>query len=64
MIFSWLSLFTGVCYVVLGVFVMLNQWFIIPLQSISAYGLGVLLVLYGFFRIFRAVKRIINKGDE
>ncbi|AZI56214.1 C4-dicarboxylate ABC transporter [Epilithonimonas vandammei] len=59
--FNWLSLITGIFYIVLGVFVILYKFFIIVLEPNVAYPLGALLVLYGIFRIIRAIIRIKNR---
>jgi len=64
MMFNWLSLITGLFYIVLGVVVMLYKFFFTVLEPGIAYALGVLLILYGIFRIYRAVTRIKNSGDE
>lgn len=62
--FNWLSLVTGFFYIVMGVFVMLYKFFIITLEPAVAYALGALLVIYGSFRIIRAIYRLKNKNDE
>ncbi|GGG61533.1 C4-dicarboxylate ABC transporter [Epilithonimonas arachidiradicis] len=58
--FNWLSLITGVFYIVLGIVVILYKFFIIILEPNVAYPLGGLLIAYGIFRIVRAVFRIKN----
>ncbi len=62
--FNWLSLLAGLLYIVLGIFVMVRSWFFGQLEVPIAYALGGLMVLYGCFRIIRAVYRIKNNGDE
>ena len=62
--FNWLSLVTGLFYIVLGIVVMLYKFFFTVLEPGIAYALGGLLILYGIFRIYRAVTRIKNPGDE
>jgi len=64
MIFNWLSIITGIFYIVLGIVVIIYKFFIIYLEPLIAYSLGALLVLYGLFRIGRAVYRIRQDGDE
>jgi uncharacterized membrane protein HdeD (DUF308 family) len=64
MMFNWLSLITGLFYIVLGVVVMLYKFFFTVLEPGIAYALGALLILYGIFRIYRAVTRIKNSNDE
>lgn len=61
--FNWLSLITGIFYIVLGVAVMLYKFFVIFLEPSIAYALGVLLILYGIFRIIRAIYRIREKDE-
>ncbi|KMQ70339.1 C4-dicarboxylate ABC transporter [Chryseobacterium koreense CCUG 49689] len=62
--FNWLSLLAGILYIVLGVFVIVKSWFFGQLEAPIAYGLGGLLLLYGSFRIIRAIYRIKSRGDE
>ncbi|MCP2036907.1 uncharacterized membrane protein HdeD (DUF308 family) [Chryseobacterium sp. HSC-36S06] len=64
MLFNWLSLITGLFYIVLGVVVIIYKFFIIYLEPNIAYSLGGLLILYGIFRIVRAVYRIRQNRDE
>ena len=58
MMFNWLSLVTGFFYIILGIAVILYKFFIIFLEPNIAYPLGGLLILYGLFRIVRAIYRI------
>jgi hypothetical protein len=48
--------FIGFAYVLLGIYVINKQWFLTKLDPIFAYGLGLVLIAYGAFRVFRAVK--------
>lgn len=64
MTFNWLSLVTGFFYIVLGVFVLVKKWFFTVLEPWIAFALGGLLVLYGIFRIVRAVYRIKQAKNE
>lgn len=64
MMFNWLSIITGIFYIVLGVVVMVYKFFIITLEPNIAYPLGVLLMVYGIFRIFRAIYRLRNDDKE
>lgn len=64
MMFNWLSLVTGFFYIVLGVFVIVKGWFFVQLEPSIAYALGGLMVLYGCFRIGRAIYRIKHDRDE
>ncbi|WP_100077569.1 DUF308 domain-containing protein [Chryseobacterium camelliae] len=62
--FNWLSLVTGIFYIVLGIVVMVYKFFFTILDPTVAYPLGGLLIIYGIFRIFRAVTRIKKSKDE
>ncbi|BEV04687.1 MULTISPECIES: C4-dicarboxylate ABC transporter [Chryseobacterium] len=64
MMFNWLSLVTGLFYIVLGIVVMYYRFFFTVLEPGVAYALGGLLILYGIFRIYRAVTKIKNSGNE
>jgi len=58
MTFNFLSLVMGACYMLLGIFVIKYNFFIVQLQERTAYALGILLIFYGIFRIVRAVLSI------
>ena len=60
--FNWLSLITGLFYIVLGIVVVVYKFFIVILEPNVAYPLGGLLIAYGVFRIVRAILRI--KSDN
>ncbi|MBK1898164.1 DUF308 domain-containing protein [Chryseobacterium sp. YIM B02567] len=62
--FNWLSLVTGLFYIVLGIVVIFYKFFFIILEPTVAYPLGGVMILYGIFRIYRAVSRIKNSGNE
>jgi uncharacterized membrane protein HdeD (DUF308 family) len=64
MMFNWLSLVTGLFYIVLGIVIIVYKFFFTLLEPAVAYPLGGLVMLYGFFRIWRAVSKIKNTGDE
>ncbi|SDH54385.1 DUF308 domain-containing protein [Chryseobacterium taeanense] len=64
MMFNWLSLVTGLFYIVLGIVVILYKFFFTVLEPGVAYALGVLLILYGIFRIYRAISKIKNSDNE
>ncbi|NML58728.1 C4-dicarboxylate ABC transporter [Chryseobacterium sp. RJ-7-14] len=62
--FNWLSLVTGLFYIVLGIVVILYKFFFTVLDPGVAYALGGLLILYGIFRIYRAISKIKNTDHE
>ncbi|WP_346983286.1 C4-dicarboxylate ABC transporter [Chryseobacterium sp. POE27] len=64
MMFNWLSLVTGLFYIVLGIVVILYKFFFTILEPGVAYALGALLILYGIFRIYRAISKIKNSDNE
>ncbi|MDR6405802.1 MULTISPECIES: DUF308 domain-containing protein [Chryseobacterium] len=64
MMFNWLSLITGLFYIVLGIVVIFYKFFFTILEPGVAYGLGGLLILYGIFRIYRAISKIKDSGNE
>jgi len=62
--FNWLSLVTGLFYIVLGIVVIFYKFFFTILEPGVAYALGGLLILYGIFRIYRAISKIKDSGNE
>ena len=58
--FNWLSLVTGLFYIVLGIVIIVYKFFFTLLEPAVAYPLGGLVILYGIFRIWRAVSKIKN----
>ncbi|MDR6159838.1 MULTISPECIES: DUF308 domain-containing protein [Chryseobacterium] len=64
MVFNWLSLITGLFYIVLGIVVIMYKFFFTILEPGVAYALGGLLILYGIFRIYRAISKIKNTDHE
>ncbi|ALR32604.1 C4-dicarboxylate ABC transporter [Chryseobacterium sp. IHB B 17019] len=62
--FNWLSLITGLFYIVLGIVVIFYKFFFTILEPGVAYALGGLLILYGIFRIYRAISKIKDSGNE
>ncbi|MBW7675780.1 C4-dicarboxylate ABC transporter [Chryseobacterium sp. LJ756] len=62
--FNWLSLVTGLFYIVLGVVIIVYKFFFTILEPAVAYPLGAVVMLYGVFRIWRAVSKIKNTEDN
>lgn len=53
-----LGLVVPVCYIGMGIYVMIEQIFIVKIQPpLLAYSLGIILVAYGLFRLYRAFKQ-------
>jgi len=53
----------GILYAFIGVFILTQKWFLIELQSWASIALGILFILYGIFRIYRAVTAIKARND-
>lgn len=64
MMFNWLSLVAGIGYIVLGIAVIVYKFFIVILEPNIAYALGGLLIIYGIFRIVRALYKFKEDRDE
>ena len=62
--FKWLSPIIGFFYIVLGVTVIIYKFFVVFLDELSAYALGALLIVYGFYRIYRGVSRFKQERYE
>jgi uncharacterized membrane protein HdeD (DUF308 family) len=62
--FNWLSFVLGFFYIVLGIVVIIYKFFVITLEPNIAYPLGGLLILYGIFRIVRAIYRTRQNKNE
>lgn len=46
----------GLIYILIGASVIYRKWFITELNTLVSYSLGLLLILYGLFRIYRILK--------
>lgn len=64
MMFNWLSILAGLFYIVLGIAVMIYKFFVVFLEPNIAYPLGALLIIYGLFRIIRAIYKIRKSRNE
>lgn len=51
-------------YVLVGIFVFITETFAIKLDPVMAKIFGVLLCVYGIFRVFRAVIRLRQKDED
>lgn len=53
-----LSLVVPVCYVGMGIYVITEKIFIVKIEPpMFAYALGGVLIAYGLFRLYRAIKQ-------
>ncbi|MDR6546885.1 uncharacterized membrane protein HdeD (DUF308 family) [Chryseobacterium rhizosphaerae] len=64
MMFNWLSLVTGLFYIVLGIVVIIYKFFFTILEPAIAYAMGTVLIIYGVFRIYRAISKIKKSKNE
>jgi len=62
--FNWLSVITGFFYAVLGIVVIIYKFFVVQLEPNIAYPLGTILIGYGIFRVFRAIRKIRDSRYE
>ncbi|SDE66815.1 hypothetical protein SAMN05421544_11730 [Riemerella columbipharyngis] len=62
--FNYLSILAGIMYIAFGAEVLIYKFFAIKLDDMEAYPLGGLMVLYGFFRIARAIYRIKKSRED
>lgn len=61
---NWLSLIAGICYVVLGIIIIVNKFFLVPIEVTIAYPLGAVMIIYGLFRVYRAGMKFKKSDDE
>lgn len=61
-----LSLVAGICYILIGIGIMIYKFFAIPLDKNTAYPLGILMIAYGIFRIIRVINKLkkLKKEDN
>ncbi len=50
----WLQVIIGIGYILLGGYVIKEKWFLTTLDEKIAWVLGVVLILYGIYRAYRA----------
>ncbi len=58
----WLQVVIGIGYALLGGYVIKEKWFLTTLDEKIAWILGVVLILYGIYRIYRAFQ--ISKEES
>jgi len=56
--------FTGLAYIVMGGFVIKRQWLLVPLTEVMSYAMGILLMIYGAFRGWRAYQALSESSQE
>jgi hypothetical protein len=60
----YIMAFTAVAYIVMGVFVIKRQWLLVPLTQTMAYAMGILLMVYGLFRGWRAYHALTDSSQD
>lgn len=58
MIRQYINIFMGILYIFVGVFIFLKNWFLMELEPLAAKSLSILFIIYGIFRIYRAIQAI------
>lgn len=58
----WLQVVIGIGYALLGGYVIKEKWFLTTLDEKIAWILGVVLIFYGIYRIYRAFQ--ISKEES
>ena len=58
MFYNLLSFIVGGLYIIVGIFVIITKSFGVKLDPIAANALGILLCIYGVFRLVRAFIRL------
>ncbi len=64
MMFNWLSIVAGIFYIALGIVVIIYRFFVIILEPNIAYPLGAIMIIYGVFRIVRAIFKIKKDRED
>ena len=64
MMFNWLSLIAGILYVVMGIGIIIYKFYFVTLDPKIAIGLGILLIVYGIFRVVRTIIRLKTPQHE
>lgn len=56
-----INIIMGILYAAMGGFIMWKKWFVIELSDWAAIALGIIMILYGLFRIYRAIISLRTK---
>jgi hypothetical protein len=60
----YLRALTAIGYIVMGVYVIIRQWLLVPLTPIVSYAMGALVILYGLFRGWTAYQFYNNLHQD
>jgi uncharacterized membrane protein YczE len=52
-----LNVTMGLLYIFIGFFIIRKQWFMTELDTRISYAMGILLIAYGLFRMYRILKK-------
>src|SRR5690606_23283659 len=58
MVRQYINIIMGLLYGFIGGFVIYREWFFTDLNPVASKALGILFIIYGLFRIYRAIKAI------
>lgn len=58
MVRQYINIIMGILYAFIGGFIIVRNWFLMDLSPLAAKSLGILFIVYGIFRIYRAIKAI------
>lgn len=64
MVFKYLSLVTGFCYIVLGFIIIFYKASFASFDPTMILVFGIAIILYGIFRIWRGFLNLKNTNDE
>ena len=64
MVFKYLSLVTGFCYMVLGLVIIFYKTSFASFDPTMILVFGIAIILYGIFRIWRGFINLKNDSDE
>ena len=64
MIFKYLSFFTGICYIILGIVLIVYRVSFRNFDPTLLLGFGIVIILYGAFRIWNGYYKIKNQNGE
>lgn len=64
MVFKYLSLVTGFCYIVLGFVIIFYKASFANFNPTMILVFGIAIILYGIFRIWRGIVNLKNVNDE
>ncbi len=59
-----LQFFIGSSYLISGGFIIVKEWFFVKLEPFVSLPLGILLIIYGLFRVYRSINIFLGKGES